>query len=284
MEDPDENSPVRVAGEDGIRANRYSRRRHGHFDTEAAVWRSRVPGIAVQRSQGRSDRLQRSALPDAAGGDRGDPSQFPGSRGRRRLHEYVQRQCRFVGRLPACRRSVANQPRGGRMRPAGNRGGRRRESRTTPVCGRLHRPHQPHGVDVAGRGRSGLQGRLVRRSRRSLSRTDRRPDRSRRRYPSAGDHVRHAQLEGLPVRHRGLFLPPSGSAADNGLGNHHRSKRTHVVGANTGGFLDIDQPRRVVQRGDQLRAGRRDYASARGRTVEVVLAADELSPQRRVTQ
>ena len=62
-------------------------------------------------------------------------------------------------------------------------------SRLQPLHRRLDRPDKPHGLDVAGCERSGLSGGHVRSTRGRILRTGGGARRSRRGYPSAGNHI-----------------------------------------------------------------------------------------------
>ena len=91
-------------------------------------------------------------------------------------------------------RPTARQP-----SPSGltQRGGELRSLRR-----RFHRPHEPHRLALARREQSGLSGRVLRPTGGRLLRAGRGPCRRRRRHPAGRDRLRHAQPQGLPVRHR----------------------------------------------------------------------------------
>ncbi len=126
--------------------------------------------------------------------------------------EHVQCQPHLHGRLWPGGGSSEHQPVGGQMCPASRGCLRRRDGRRAAVRRRRHRAHHAQRQHVARRERSRRAGRHVRPAGRVLLRADRGAGRRGRRYPAAGDVLRHAEPQGLPVRHRAVLSTTSRSA------------------------------------------------------------------------
>ncbi len=102
---------------------------------------------------------------------------------------------------------------------------------------------EPHRVDLARRARSGRPQRHVRRARGGLSRRRAGPRRGRRRPASRRDGVRHAEREGRAVRHRHAVRRAGCAIAADRLRDDHRRVRTHALGTDARGVLELGAPR-----------------------------------------
>ncbi len=125
----------------------------------------------------------------------------------------------------AINRAAAELARTGGRRFHGPRSGK------AAVCRRQHRADEPHGFALARRERSGLPCDHVRRVGRRLPGASRSALRRRRRPPDAGDDVRHAQPQGVPVRHFAVLRRAGGRAAGDDLRHDHRRQRTDPLRA-----------------------------------------------------
>ena len=139
------------------------------------------------------------------------------------------------------------------------------DPRPPPVRRRQLRADHQVGLRRRRRRRPGAPQRHLRRAGRRLLRAGRRPGRRRGRHPLPRDLLRHAEHEGVPVRHqqvlRGQGRPPAGD----GLRHDHRRGGPDPLGADDRGVLALGLALRPAQRRDQLRAGRRrDAAQRRG--------------------
>ena len=115
---------------------------------------------------------------------------------------------------------------------------------------RVGRPAERDALHVAQGGRGVVPDDLVRPGVRGLRRADPRPARRRRRPAADRDDLRHAEREG---RDRGGDGHRAGAPAV-ALGDDHRPERTHAVGSDDRGVLDLDRARRADDRRRQLLA------------------------------
>ena len=149
----------------------------------------------------RAEGQQRPSHPDQAGDHPGHRPPVSGSRRRFHRDQHLQLQLHQPGRLRP-------GPSGGRAersrRPAGARLVRRIFHRRAPAPGRGRAgPGQPHRHHLARRQRSRLPQHHLRPAARNLSRRRARPDPRRRRCADDRDGVRHPELQGGDLRHRG---------------------------------------------------------------------------------
>ncbi len=151
------------------RAHPGAGRRHGHRDPVVQARRGGLPRRAVPRLVARPEGQQRPAGAHAAGGDRRDSPALPRSRRGHRRDQHVQFERDLAGRLRHRVAGARAEPDGGADR-APRRGRRRREDRAAALRCRRARPHEPHGLAVAGRQRPGLSRHHVRRPGRHLQR------------------------------------------------------------------------------------------------------------------
>ncbi len=77
--------------------------------------------------------------------------------------------------------------------------------------------------------------------------------------------LRHAEHEGVPVRHQQVLRGPRRPPAGDGLGDDHRQGGPDAIGSDDRGVLALGLALRPAQRRDQLRLGAgRDAAQRRG--------------------
>ncbi len=141
----------------------------------------------------RPEGQQRPADPDAAADHPRHPLGLPGGRRRPDRDQHVQLERGVHGRLRHDPSGVRVEQRRG---AAGAVGCRRVHRRNDPAQAALRRrragAHQPHRVDLAGRERSGLSQRFLRRTGGLLRRMREGAARRRRRSADGRDGVRHA--------------------------------------------------------------------------------------------
>ncbi len=174
----------------------------------------------------------------------------------------------FAGRLPAAALAGELNLAAARLARAGRRTKSARDDRPPALRGRRARAHQPHGIAVARRERSGISQRRFRRAGGELLRGRARADRGRRRRHPDRDHFRHLECEGGALRGaRGARrsrawicrIIVSGTITD-------ASGRT-LVGSDHRGVLELHPPRQARGGGAQLRARREATAALHRGTV-----------------
>ncbi len=141
----------------------------------------------------------------------------------------------------------------------------RPHARPAAVCGRRHRPDQPHPLDLARRERPGVPVGHVRPGARRVSRPGPRPARRGRTPAARGDHLRHPQRQGGARRDRRGVRGARQPRPDDDLGDGDGSQRAHPVGPDRRCLLGLRGARAPLQRGPELRARRpRDAPLPRG--------------------
>ena len=146
-------------------------------------------------------------------------------------------------------------------RARGRRRVRTRRRRTSRASSPAPRADQPHGVDFAGRQRSRLPQRQLRRAARGLQGAGARADRRRRRHHPDRNDLRHAERQGGGLRDARGVRREGPRAADHDFRHDHGSLRAHAVGPDGGSLLVLDAPPAAVLDRIELRARRRADAA-----------------------
>ncbi len=238
------------------RANPRARRRDGDADPGPRLRRADRPRRALRHAPQGPQELCRHPLPDAPRCDPRDPPPLLRGRGRHRRDEHLRREpARHGGIRSAGRTGAGHQPRGGGACLPGPRRVHGEDARSAAVRRRLDRPD-----DQADRDQH--PGR-----RRQLSRRDVRPDgrfvlcpgggagRSGRRHSAPRNGDRHAQPQGLPVRHRKVFQRERRADPRDGL-RHVRPRRGDVcLRPGRRSVLERDRPLPAAHGRHELCAG-----------------------------
>ena len=127
----------------------------------------------------------------------------------------------------------------------------------------------------------GLPRDHVRRAGRRLPRASRGLVRRWRRPADARNDLRHAQSQGVPVRHLAVLRRAGRRAAGDDLGHDHRRQRPDPLRPDGRGVLELDLAFSGTQRGTQLRLGARPDAALRRGTFADCPLLRELPSQRR---
>ena len=158
------------------------------------------------------------------------------------------------------------------------------DTRQAAVRRRLHRPDEPHPLDLSGRQQPRLAEHDLRPDPGGIRGPGARPDRRRRGSAPARDDLRHAQREGSPLRDRERVRGEGRAAAAGNLGDDHRPQRPHAVGPDGRCLLRLHQPCAPVCGRHELRTRcDRDVPAHRGARAARRTIPDCLS-QRRSTQ